>query len=118
MVARFVGEELIGNIVMFPVWWYTRGLAGVIQYGLSMMKYRLESYAFSVWIRNLFVPMYGMRDWSARLISFVMRVVVIVARGCALIVEACLYLTLVLAWVALLPGCIVALLLNLSMNLV
>ena len=40
--------------------------------------------ALGVWIKNIFVPMFGQRDWQSRLISVFMRIVNIVGRSIAL----------------------------------
>ena len=118
MVALFFGEEFIGSILGFPVWWYTHGFFGVVRFGTTTLSYRWQSYALGVWLHNLFTPMYGMHDWSARLISFFMRVVVIAARGIMLCVEGLVYILLGLFWLAALPVAVIGLLMNLVTRLV
>ena len=118
MVAMFFGEELIGSVIGFPVWWYTHGFAAVVKFGMDTLSYRWQSYALSVWLHNLFTPMYGLHDWSARLISFFMRLVVIAARGVMLCVEAVVYMLIDLVWLAALPVAVIALLMNIALRLV
>jgi len=41
---------------------------------------RQEQLAIDVWLKNLFVPMYGQYDFTGRLISFFVRFVQIIGR--------------------------------------
>ncbi len=97
-VARLLIFDLAGSVAWFPVWWYSTGLLNVVRAAHSTLAYRIRSYAFAIWIRNFFVPMYGQHDLTGRLVSVVMRFVVLVARGVALVVEAIVYGCGVLVW--------------------
>ena len=102
-LARLLFLDLIGSIVWFPFWWYTTGLRMAVGWGMDGLAYRNKQYAFNIWIKNFFVPMYSQYDWSSRIISVVMRFVVIVARAIALVFEGLIYLFLVVCWVAIPP---------------
>lgn len=97
-VARLLVIDLLGSIVWFPVWWYTKGLALVAGKALAALRYRSQAYAFRIWIRNFFVPMYGQYDVWGRIISVFMRFAVLVGRATALAVEALVYLAGLIAW--------------------
>lgn len=101
-LARLLFVDLIGSVLWFPVWWYTTGIKKMIQFCIDGLRYRIRQYAFAIWIKNFFVPMYGQYDWQGRLISVFMRFVVIVARGFALVFETLAYVFLVFCW-ALVP---------------
>jgi hypothetical protein len=65
------------------------------------------SLSLGVWLKNIFVPMYGQRDWESRLISVFMRSVQIVFRSLGLfiwsvgiLVVCALYLLAPLALIA------------------
>jgi len=93
MIAlKYTFLDLFGGILRFPVWWYTRGLVSAAQAGLRAVQSYAAMLAVGVWVRNVFVPMFGARDWQSRIISFFMRVFQIIARS--LIV--CLFATIVL----------------------
>lgn len=62
------------------------------------LQYRVRAYAFAVWIKNLFVPMYGQYDWTGRIISFFMRVFVMIGRAIALCLEAIIYGIIIILW--------------------
>ncbi len=63
------------------------------------------------------MPMYGAYDWAGRLISVVMRAVVVIARLIAFLVEAFVYVAILVAWFFAPVGCLIALLLNISTGL-
>lgn len=69
------------DIILFPVWWYSRGLLLVWRWSWQTLQDYAEYFALRIWIQNLFVPMFGQYDWQSRLISVVMRIVQIVGRG-------------------------------------
>jgi hypothetical protein len=97
-LARLVFVDLIGSVLWFPIWWYTKGLTKFISWCYEGLLYRYKQYAFRVWIKNFFVPMYAQYDWTGRLISIGMRFFVILGRGIAIFIEALAYLFLVLCW--------------------
>ena len=97
-MAKLLLVDLVGSVVWFPVWWYTKGLNRILHATTNAMRYRAQSYAFGVWIRNFFVPMYGQYDWTGRLISVFMRFVVLIGRLIALAFESAIYAMGVVAW--------------------
>lgn len=102
-LARLIFVDLIGSVAWFPIWWYTKGIKKMIQWCFDGLRYRVRQYAFAIWIKNFFVPMYGQYDWQGRLISVFMRMVVLICRGVALAAEAVVYIFLVVAWAVLPP---------------
>jgi hypothetical protein len=102
-VAQLLFVDLAGSVAWFPVWWYTKGLQKVVTSSFAALRYRSQSYALTLWIRNFFVPMYGQYDWTGRLVSVFMRTVVIIGRSIALLVEAWVYLLGAVFWVLLPP---------------
>ena len=102
-IAPIVVNELFGSILLFPVWWYTRGLRHVLTWAKNFMRDANESYALSVWIKNLFVPMYGDSEWSGRVLSFFVRCGLIAVRGGAVLVWCALAIAAVGLYVVALP---------------
>lgn len=47
--------------------------------------YTSRQLAVGVWVKNLFVPMFGLHDWQSRLISVFMRALQILIRGFAMV---------------------------------
>ena len=102
-LARLVFVDLIGSVVWFPVWWYTKGLKQMIAWCADGLRYRARQYGIGLWIRNFFVPMFAQYDWEGRLVSVGVRFFVILGRCIALVAEGVVYVFLVLCWVTVPP---------------
>ena len=87
----FLAADLFGSLLRFPLWWYGEGIIRLSGWMRGRLLYRWKSYAFVIWMQNLFVPMYGQYDWAGRLVSFVMRLVVLAARAVAYVFEILFY---------------------------
>lgn len=86
LVLQRLFIEAILDIVYFPLWWYTSGLVRAARFCLAILAWGNRTFAPGLWLRNIFVPMYGQSDWQGRIISFVMRVIQIIARIFALLI--------------------------------
>lgn len=106
---RYLFIDLVGGIIKWPIWWYTKGFAFVLKGGISWISTYSKSLALNVWLKNLFVPMYGMNDWQSRLISIFMRLVQIVFRAIGVLLLSVVVLAAVLLYLALPPLTIVSL---------
>ena len=94
---------VVKEVFYFPFWWYSRGLWNLILRIKDFLADRERGLALRVWIENIFVPMFGQRDWVSRLISFFMRVFQIIIRSIALFLWLLLCLAVFLFYVALPP---------------
>lgn len=95
--------EIAQQVVRFPLWWYTTGTMYTLQRLSKSVQYASRLLAFGVWVRNLFVPMYGLYDWKSRVMSFIVRSAQIVFRGIALLVWIVLCFAQLIIYLAL-PG--------------
>ena len=93
--------DVVVDIIFFPIWWYSFGLIKTTKRLASFVSDREKSLAFFVWLKNIFVPMYGQRDLPGRLISFFMRFFQIIFRGLAILFWIIVSLVLFWLWVAL-----------------
>ncbi len=98
-LTKFVLSETVGSVLRFPMWWYSDGLLLLAKWVVRQLNYRWRAYSFAIWIHNLFVPMYGQYDWSGRIVSVAMRLVVLIGRGIGLFFEAFAYLVLTFVYV-------------------
>lgn len=89
------------DVLRFPVWWYSQGLARALTTGRDFVTAYANSLALSIWVKNIFVPMFGRHDWQSRIISVFMRVMNIFFRGIALVVLILLALVALVFYVAL-----------------
>ncbi len=92
--------EIISDVVYFPVWWYTRGLVQTIRSLLSFLSDWLKITGLLIWIKNIFVPMFGQTDWQGRLISFFIRLIQIIARSIVMLVILAIALFLLIFWIS------------------
>lgn len=104
MVLRLIFSECVGGFLTLPVWWYGRGLAMMSAWLRRSVRDASELFALGVWARNLFVPMYGETEWSGRAISFLIRMVMIVARGAAVATWTAVAVAGFAAYLVLLPA--------------
>ncbi len=85
-VLVHVGSVGLRDIIAFPVWWYTQGVTYTAQKLFSSARRQAAHVAVGLWLKNLFVPMYGQYDWQGRIISFFVRLLQVIFRTIALII--------------------------------
>lgn len=93
--------QFVGDLLYFPIWWYTRGLIRIINWAGRYLRDRLRANGLLIWIRNIFTPMYGQTDWAGLLISFGTRVVQIIARTIAMLFWLLMVIAVVIVWLLL-----------------
>jgi len=93
--------QLVGEILYFPLWWYSVGFFRLLKSIWQFWRGEEAALGFSVWLKNLFVPMYGQHDFAGRLISFLVRIVQIIARGLVLLVWSFILLIIIIFWLIL-----------------
>ena len=81
-----IAAQIIWDFLYFPLWWYSAGLAKTIRGVANFYRNQEASIGFSVWLKNIFVPMYGQHDFAGRSISFLIRLVQIIYRGLVMLV--------------------------------
>lgn len=79
-------RSTVGNFCIFPFWWYSKGFFSVLRAAMASVFLRQKELALDLWIKNIFVPMYGQYDVAGRIISFFMRLTQIMGRSMALAV--------------------------------
>lgn len=100
VLLKYVLWDLIGNVIYFPVWWYTRGLKKLGAFLVTFVAAMEMRLAVRIWVVNLFKPMYAVTDIPGRIISFFMRLFMIVMRTFALIIIAAAAVILFVAYIA------------------
>ncbi len=86
------------HILLFPVWWYTQGAQKILLGCFHLVEHANMQFAPGLWAKNLFVPMFGQRDWQGRLMSFFMRLANIIFRSIVVIVWSVIVFALFLLW--------------------
>ncbi len=93
----------LSRILDLPIWWYGRGLFAFIKRFSQAISDVSKSLALRVWMKNLFVPMYGDTSFAGRAISFGIRLVMILVRGLGVILLGVLLLIGFIVYVVALP---------------
>ena len=75
--------SLAWEILYFPVWWYSAGFWLQAKRSWRFLANGGRTLGVAVWLKNIFVPMYGQTDFAGRAISFVIRFLQVVVRGAA-----------------------------------
>ncbi|MFH0779765.1 MAG: hypothetical protein V1928_02795 [Parcubacteria group bacterium] len=78
--VKFVLKETVADIVRFPVWWYAAGTKKAFKKMVGSIASGDRTLGLSIWVKNIFTPMFGQYDWQGRIISFFMRLFQIIVR--------------------------------------
>ncbi len=103
LVLRYFFIDFFGGIVGFPVWWYTRGVALMFAWAARSVQGQFVSLGLGVWMKNLFVPMYGATDIWGKIISFGIRLFMIVFRSIVLVGWIVIVIAVLIAYLVSLP---------------
>ena len=89
------------DIVYAPVWWYSSGAKQVFLGCGASIKHTAAQLAPGLWLKNIFVPMFGQHDLQGRFVSFFVRLGNIIVRGIALVIWMLLVFTFFAFWLVL-----------------
>ncbi len=92
-------QEAVG-IVRFPLWWYGTGFFSVVNWIREDLRLEWGRLGVRLWMRSWLRPMYGASDLVGRLISVVMRTVMIIGRSLWWLARALTYALAAVAWLA------------------
>lgn len=91
--------EFIFDIFYFPLWWYTGGIVYAIGTAQDLLASVNSILAPGMWLKNLFVPMFGQHDFQGRMVSVIMRLLNFIFRGIFLLIFTLFVFALLLVWV-------------------
>jgi len=72
--------DAILDILYFPLWWYTSGIKFAFKKCFAFFLAGNSRLAPGLWLKNIFVPMFGQWDFQGRIISFFMRLFQVIIR--------------------------------------
>lgn len=81
--VKFIFKDILFDVLSWPVWWYTTGVIKALKRMAATIYQGNQELALSVWVKNIFQPMFGQYDWQGRLISFFIRLFQIIFRSIA-----------------------------------
>ncbi|PJA46967.1 hypothetical protein CO172_03370 [Candidatus Uhrbacteria bacterium CG_4_9_14_3_um_filter_36_7] len=95
--------ELAKSIIIFPFWWFTKGFILTLSSSFIFFKNQAQNLEIHIWIKNLFVPMYGATDIQGKLISFFLRLLIIFVRLLVLFIYLILIILFIIFYLLFLP---------------
>lgn len=98
---KFILIDIFADMGYFPIWWYTTGLKKAFLRMVSTIVQGNDELGVSVWIKNIFKPMFGQTDWQGRLISILMRIFQIIFRSILLVFWIIFALVVFFVWIIL-----------------
>ncbi len=101
LAIKYLAVDLALSVLYFPVWWYTKGLARAGAYCAGVVGNAARSFGVRNWFKNIFKPMFGQYDIAGRIISFFMRLAMMLYYSVVLLVLIVIMLALFLFWLAL-----------------
>jgi len=93
--------DLIGEILYFPIWWYTQGLKRIVLYVWNSIKRTGRNLALPLMFKNMFNPMFGQYDRQGRIISFFMRLILTFSRLIMFVVLTIFHSIIIVFWIVL-----------------
>jgi len=93
--------EFFFDFLYAPIWWYTHGLVRAMRFAARLVATGNAQFAPGLWLRNVFVPMFGQYDWQGRLVSFFVRLINVIIRFILLVIWVIFSLCVFTLWIAL-----------------
>lgn len=115
-VAKSIAIDSVGDFFYFPLWWYTSGLYRMITNATGRVLDTADHLAIRLLLLNIFKPMFAQYDRAGRVISFFMRLIILLVRLMYLVVFSLLQALLVIVWIVA-PAVIIARLLGIYFGL-
>ncbi len=100
LVFERLAIEAIIDVIYFPVWWYTAGVVYMLGICRNFLSTANGFLAPGLWLKNVFVPMFGQYDLQGRLVSFFMRLMNVIVRSLGLFIWFFVVLVFFLLWIS------------------
>ncbi len=98
--AIFLLKEFVGDVLYWPVWWYSRGLIHLVNSLVRSWLRLVDHLSLVILFRTIGKPMYGDYTRSGKVISFFFRIFLIVTRLVVLVAWTMVNLILLVIWLA------------------
>ncbi len=87
------------QIITFPAWWYTQGLALLVVHFYRAQFIQMRDLAILSWIRHLFTPMFHDYTFVGRILSFIFRIFIISGKLIVLVASLALRLAVIVLYI-------------------
>lgn len=91
--------DFIGEILYFPIWWYSQGLKRTALYVFNSIRNTNRNLAVGLMFKSLGKPMFGQTDRQGRIISFFFRIILTLYKSLAFLLLSSLYLLMIIFWI-------------------
>ena len=100
LLAQRMVIEFALDVLYFPLWWFTGGAKDAFKFCVHLFRLGNAQFAPGLWLKNIFVPMFGQNDWQGRLVSFFVRLGNVIFRSMILLVWLVVVVILYALWFA------------------
>ncbi len=90
--------ELFKEVIYFPIWWYTQGLKRHLLFIWRSIVNLNRNLSLGLMLKNIGKPMFGQYDREGRIISFFMRLILLISRTFVFVLFSLFYFILLAAW--------------------
>ena len=111
---KFIVKDIVLDFLYWPIWWYSAGLIKAFKRMTGFISQGNSELGVTLWLKNIFVPMFGQHEWQSRIISFFMRLFNIIFRTFALIFWLIFSLIIFIFWLVLPIFLVIMILYNLN----
>lgn len=99
---KYIGVEIIWDVIYFPIWWYSKGLMRVINFCINSASFHVNRrMALGIWVKSMFKPMYGDYTREGRIISIFMRVIVLIWKLVGTVLWMAVLVVVFVLWIVL-----------------
>ena len=96
-------ETVPFNLLTFPLWWYSTGLSLTWEWVAISFRFTLKKSALKIFLRHFGDTLYGYQSRADRIISFCLRVVLLVYKIFAILVKLVFLGLVLLLYLAAIP---------------
>jgi len=100
LIFQRLSVEVLLDFLYFPLWWYTAGARQALLWCVDRLHDGNDHMSPGLWLKNMFVPMYGQTDWQGRFMSFFVRLMNVIARTIGLVIWSVVILCGFFVWIA------------------
>ncbi len=97
-VLQPVIVDMIWGVVYFPIWWYSKGLIRAFRFCFGKIAEYWKLRGFAISIKFLFRPMYLQNDFWGRIISFFIRLFVLIFKLVLFLLVSIIFISVFLLW--------------------
>lgn len=98
-ISKILFLEFFWGFIYFPIWWYSYGLYNSFKFSTKKIVEAWHNYGLGIGFKYLFEPMYSQNDFWGRVISFFMRIVVLIFKFIIFCIYFSFYIVLFIAWI-------------------